>query len=107
MTVLKRMNISKLLIETSDKALISTLMTNMRSMKFDDTKGECEYIMKKRDIAAQLKSLEIEMSKPFLVHFILNSFPSEYGLFKIFYNKYKEKWSINELWPCMCKRKED
>ena len=36
--------------------------------------------MKMRDIAAQLKLLEIEMFELFLVHFMLNSLLSEYGL---------------------------
>ena len=61
--------------ETSDKALANTLMTKMCSMKFSGTKGLCEHIMEMRDIAIQLKSLEIEMSESFLVHFILNSLP--------------------------------
>lgn len=74
----------------------------MCSMKFNETKGVCEQIMEMRDIAAQLKLLEIEMSESFLVDFILNSLLSEYGYFKIFYNKHKEKWSINE---CMQKKK--
>ena len=83
--------------ETSNKALASTLMTKMCSMKFNGTKGVREHIMEMRDIATQLKSLEIEMLESFLVHFILNSLPSEYGPFKISYNIHKEKWSINEL----------
>ena len=66
-------------------------------MKFNGTKVVCEHIMEMRDIVAQLKSLEIEMSESFLVHFILNSLPSKYGPFKISYNTHKEKWSINEL----------
>ena len=76
-------------------------------VKFNCTKGVREHIMKMRDIVAQLKLLEIEMSESFLVHFILNSFPSEYESFKIFYNAHKEKWSINELWLFVFKRKED
>ena len=83
--------------ETSDKALANTLMTKMCSMKFNGTKGVREHIMEMRDIATQLKSLEIELSESFLVHFILNSPPSEYEPFKISYNIHKEKWSINEL----------
>ena len=90
--------------ETSEKALASTLMTEMCSMKFNGTKGVCEYIMEIRDIAAQLKSLEIEMSESFLVHFILNSLPFEYALFNILDNT-KEKWSINEL-LAMCVQKK-
>ncbi|RVW78303.1 hypothetical protein CK203_055785 [Vitis vinifera] len=49
--------------ETSDKALTITIMTKMCSMKFNGIKGVREDIMEMKDIAAQLKSLEIEMSK--------------------------------------------
>ena len=77
--------------KTSNKALASTLMTKMCSMKFNGTKGLREHIMEIRDIDAQLKSLEIEMSESFLVHFILNSLPFEYAPFKISYNTHKEK----------------
>lgn len=57
-----------------------------------------------RDIIAHLKSLEIEITKSFIVHFVLNSLPTEYGPFKISYNTHKEKWSINELLT-MCVRR--
>ena len=67
--------------ETSDKAMASTLMSKLSSMKFTSTKGVREHIMEMRDIAtritARLKSLEIEISESFLVHFILNSLPQE------------------------------
>ena len=39
------------------------------------TKGVCEHIMKMRDITAQLKTLEVDMSDTFLVHYILNTLP--------------------------------
>ena len=61
--------------------------------------------MEIRDIIAQLKSLKIEMFESFLFHFILNSLPSKYGLFKISCNTHKEKYSINELLT-MCVQKE-
>ena len=77
----------------------------MCSMKFNDTKGVHEHIMEMRDIAIQLKSLEIEMSESFFIHFILNSLPTEYGPFNISYNTHKEKWSINELLT-MCVQEE-
>ncbi|OIS97947.1 hypothetical protein A4A49_62392, partial [Nicotiana attenuata] len=47
--------------ETSDKALASTLI-----MKFTSVRGVREHIIKMRDLAAQLKTLEIEMSETFL-----------------------------------------
>ncbi|XP_038983909.1 uncharacterized protein LOC120111301 [Phoenix dactylifera] len=53
--------------------------------------------MELRDIAAQLKSLEVDMSETFLVHFVLNSLPMEYAPFKISYNTHTEKWTMNQL----------
>ncbi|OIT01053.1 hypothetical protein A4A49_60010, partial [Nicotiana attenuata] len=82
---------------SSDKVLASTLMKRLSSMTFDRSHTVREHIMEMRDIAAKLKSLEVDMSEPFLVHFILNSLSVEYGLFKISYNIHKDKWSINEL----------
>ncbi|XP_073107299.1 uncharacterized protein [Elaeis guineensis] len=83
--------------ESSDKALASTLMTRSSSMRLIRIKGVREHIMHMRDIAAQLKKLEVDISESFLVHFILNSLSQQYSAFKISYNTYKEKWSINEL----------
>ncbi|OIT03252.1 hypothetical protein A4A49_57453, partial [Nicotiana attenuata] len=81
---------------SSDKALASTLMKRLSSMTFDKSHTVREHIMKMRDIAAKLKSLEVDMSEPFLMHFILNSLPAEYDPFEISYNTHKEKWLINE-----------
>ena len=51
---------------TSDKALASTLIMKLSSIKLINVKGVCEHIMQMRDITAQLKLLEVDMSKPFL-----------------------------------------
>ena len=66
-------------------------MKRLSDISFDYSMGVRENIMKMRDIAAPLKSLKVEISKSFLVHFILNSLPTEYSSFKIFYNTHKEK----------------
>ncbi|KAL4302401.1 hypothetical protein GQ457_10G005890 [Hibiscus cannabinus] len=58
-----------------------------------------------RDLAARLKALEVEMSDSFLVHYILNTLPPQYGPFKISYNTHKDKWSIDEL-LIMCDQEE-
>ena len=59
-----------------------------------------------RDITAQLKKLEVNMSESFLVHYILNTLPPQYSPFKISYNTHKDKWSINELMT-MCVQEEE
>ncbi|RVW54267.1 hypothetical protein CK203_080190 [Vitis vinifera] len=72
-------NVRKLLkvideqLVTSDKAFASTLIMKFTSLKLTDIKGVREHIMEMRDIVAQLKKLEVEMSESFLVHFILNT----------------------------------
>ncbi|RVW95334.1 Retrovirus-related Pol polyprotein from transposon TNT 1-94 [Vitis vinifera] len=90
---------------TSDKALASTLIMKSTSLKLTTIRGVHEHIMEMRDIVAQLKKLEVEMSESFLVHFILNTLPPRYGPFKISYNTHKDKWSINELMT-MCVQEE-
>ena len=82
---------------TLDKALASTLIMMFTSLKLTGIRGVREHVMEMRDIVAQLKKLKVEMSESFLVHFILNTLLPQYGLFKIFYNTHKDKWSINEL----------
>jgi hypothetical protein len=90
---------------TSDKALASTLIMKFSSLRFTSVRGVREHIMQIRDIMAQLKKLEVEMSESFLVHYILNTLPHQYGPFKISYNTHKDKWSINELMT-MCVQEE-
>ncbi|KAF7152345.1 hypothetical protein RHSIM_Rhsim01G0110600 [Rhododendron simsii] len=76
---------------SSDKALASTLMKKLSGMRHNSSKSVWGHIMEMRDIAAQLRTLKIEISESFLVHFILNSLQSEYTPFKISYNTHKEK----------------
>lgn len=90
---------------SSDKAVASTLMKRLSNMTHHRSRGVREHIMEMRDIVAKLSSLKVEISESFLVHFILNSLPSEFTPFKISYNTHKENWSINELLT-MCVQEE-
>ena len=67
------------------------------SLRLIGIKGVRDHIMQIRDVAAQLKTLEVEMFETFLVRYILNALPQAYRPFKISYNTHKDKWSINEL----------
>ncbi|XP_073025106.1 uncharacterized protein [Primulina eburnea] len=91
--------------QSSDKALASTLIMEFSSLRLTSVRGVREHIMKMRDIAARLKTLEVEISETFLVHYILCTLPQQYGPFKISYNTHKDKWSINELMT-MCVQEE-
>ena len=65
---------------TSDKALSSTLILQFSSTKLTGITRGCDHIMRMRDIATQLKSLEVTMSDTFLVHYLLNTLPQQYSL---------------------------
>ena len=91
--------------ETFDKALTSTLIMQFSSTKLIEIRGVCGHIMRMRDIAAQLKSLEVTMPNTFLVQYILNTLPQQYSPFKISYNTHKDKWSITKLLT-MCVQEE-
>ncbi|KAL0416364.1 UNVERIFIED_CONTAM: Copia protein [Sesamum latifolium] len=85
--------------------LASTLIMRFTSQKHTGLNGVREHIMQMRDIVAQLKSLEVDMSESVLVHYILNTLSSQYAPFKISYNTHKDKWSINKLMT-MCVQEE-
>ena len=60
---------------TSDKALTIALIMKFSSLRRINVKGVREHIMNMRDITAQLKKLEVDMSEYFFVHYILNTLP--------------------------------
>ncbi|XP_008799659.1 uncharacterized protein LOC103714250 [Phoenix dactylifera] len=90
---------------SSNKALASTLMAKLSSMRYSGSGSIREQIMEMRDIASQLNAIEITISDFFLVQLILNSLPHEFGPFKISYNTHKDIWSVNELLT-MCVQEE-
>ena len=50
-----------------------------------------------KNIVVRLKTLEMTVNENFLVQFILNSLPSEFGSFQMSYNTMKDKWNMHEL----------
>ena len=80
-----------------DKAQDKTLMEKLCSMRLKGTESVRGHIMEMRDIATQLKALDVNFLELFLVNFILTSLPADYTTFKISYITHKEKWSVNEL----------
>jgi gag-polypeptide of LTR copia-type len=85
---------------SSDKANTMTLIMKLTFLRLTTVTGVREHIMKMgvrehimkmKDIVAQLRSLEMEISECFLVYFILNTLSVQYDPFKISYNTHKEK----------------
>ncbi|TXG48817.1 hypothetical protein EZV62_024692 [Acer yangbiense] len=83
--------------KTVDKSLAGTLMAQPTTMKYNGVHGMQNYILEMTNLAAKLKTLGMTVSESFLVQFILNSLPAQYGPFQIHYNTIKDKWNVNEL----------
>nr|XP_027082427.1 uncharacterized protein LOC113704753 [Coffea arabica] len=83
--------------QTSDKALAGTLMATLTTTKYNGVCGVREHIMELNNIAEQLKGMDITIFESFLVQFILNSLPPQFGPFKINYNTQKDKWNVSQL----------
>ncbi|KAA0065778.1 UBN2 domain-containing protein [Cucumis melo var. makuwa] len=79
--------------QSADKSLAGTLMSTLTNIKFDGSRT----ILEMTNLAARLKTMRMEVNENFLVTFILNSLPSEYGPFHMNYNTLKDKWNVHEL----------
>ncbi|RWR92156.1 Gag-protease-integrase-RT-RNaseH polyprotein [Cinnamomum micranthum f. kanehirae] len=83
--------------KTADKSLAGKLMADLTTMKFDGTHSMHEHVIEMTNLAANLKNLGLSVDEAFLVQFILNSLPPQYGPFQIHYNTITDKWTVNEL----------
>ncbi|XP_071939106.1 uncharacterized protein [Coffea arabica] len=90
----------------TDKALAGTLMATLTTKRYDGVSDVREHIMEKNNLAKQLKTMDMTISESFLVQFILNPLPPQFGPFKITYNTQKDKWTMNEL-ISMCVQEEE
>ncbi|CAA7045079.1 unnamed protein product [Microthlaspi erraticum] len=61
-------------------------IANLTTMKHDGTRSMHEHCIEMIDLAAKLKNLGLSVDDSFLVQFILNSLPPQYGPFQINYN---------------------
>jgi hypothetical protein len=68
-----------------------TLMSTLTTMKFDGSRTIHEHIIEMTNITVRLKSLRMDMDASFLLQFIINSLPFEYGHFQMNYNTTKNK----------------
>ncbi|XP_070017023.1 uncharacterized protein [Nicotiana sylvestris] len=82
---------------SADKSLAGTLMAELMTIKFDGSRSMQNHIIEMTNIAARLQTLGMKVDDSFLVQFILNSLPPEYGPFQINYNTIKDKWNVSEL----------
>ncbi|KAK9048283.1 hypothetical protein SSX86_032755 [Deinandra increscens subsp. villosa] len=90
----------------TSKTNAGILILRMLTTKYNGVSGVRGHIMMMNDMANQLKTLDMEISEGFLVHFIMTSLPPQFDLFKINYNTQKEKWKMSEL-IAMCVQEEE
>ncbi|XP_016477845.1 uncharacterized protein LOC107799266 [Nicotiana tabacum] len=76
---------------SADKSLTGTLMAELTLMKFDGSHSMQNHIIEMTNIVARLQTLGMKVDDSFLVQFILNSLPPEYGPFQINYNTIEDK----------------
>ena len=83
--------------QITDKALGASLISRLTSIKYNGTLGVREHIFTMTNIASKLKEVDMTVSEKYLVQFIFNSLPPEFGPFKVAYNQSSTPWSLNEL----------
>ncbi|XP_070012943.1 uncharacterized protein LOC142176284 [Nicotiana tabacum] len=82
---------------SADKSLVGTLIAELMTMKFNGSRSIQNHIIEMTNIAARLQTFRMKVDDSFLVQFILNSLPPEYGPFQINYNTIKDKWNVSEF----------
>ncbi|WVY90570.1 hypothetical protein V8G54_036084 [Vigna mungo] len=83
--------------DITDKSIVGTLMSELTTKKFDWSQPIHEHVTGMANIAARLKSMGMEVNESFLVQFIMNSLPPEFGQFQVNYNTIKDKWNFQEI----------
>jgi hypothetical protein len=77
----------------SSKIYATSLIRRFIDERYDPIGSLRDHIMRKINMAAKLKTMEMEISEGFLVHFIMSSLPIEFSPFTINYNVMDSKWA--------------
>ncbi|XP_050877643.1 uncharacterized protein LOC127081438 [Lathyrus oleraceus] len=77
--------------EITDKSVVGNLMSELTTKKFEWSQPIHDHVTQMGNLAAKLKSFGMDVSESFLVQFIINSLPLEFGQFQVNYNTIKEK----------------
>ncbi|KAJ1412275.1 gag-polypeptide of LTR copia-type, partial [Sesbania bispinosa] len=83
--------------DITDKSIVGTLMGELTNKKFDWSQPIHDHVTGMANLAAKLKSMGMEVNESFLVQFIMNSLPPEFGQFQVNYNTLKDKWNFQEI----------
>ena len=66
-------------------------MCTLTTMKFDGSRTMHVHVIEMTNITTRLESLGMNVDGFFLIQFIINSLPSEYGHFQMNYNTMKDQ----------------
>ncbi|XP_074313540.1 uncharacterized protein LOC141648719 [Silene latifolia] len=83
--------------DLADKSTVGSLMSELTTKRFDWSQPIHDHVTHMSNLAAKLKTLGMDISDTFLVQFIINSLPYEFGQFQVNYNTIKDKWNYQEL----------
>ncbi|XP_074288006.1 uncharacterized protein LOC141613164 [Silene latifolia] len=73
------------------KSIVGSLMSELTTKRFDWSQPIHDHVTHMSNLAAKLKTLGMDVSDTFLVQFIINSLPYEFGQFQVNYNTIKDK----------------
>lgn len=80
-----------------DKLIDGILIGILTTLKFDSSRIMHEHLTKMINITIILRPIIIKIDESFLMTFIMDSLPPQYGQFQINYNTIKDKWNMIEL----------
>ncbi|KAM0894217.1 hypothetical protein ACQ4PT_024623 [Festuca glaucescens] len=80
-----------------DKFIMGTLMSELTTKKFDWSCAMHDHVTSLTNVAAKLKTMGMDVGETFVVQFIMNSLPPEFGQFQVNYNTIKDKWNLQAI----------
>ena len=83
--------------DLTDKSIVGTLMGELTTKRFNWSCAMHDHVTSLTNIAAKLKTLGMDVGDTFVVQFIMNSLPPEFGQFQVNYNTIKDKWNLQEI----------
>jgi hypothetical protein len=93
--------------DLADKSIVGSLMSQLTTRKFYWSQSIHDHVTHMSNLAAKLTTMGMEVNETFLVQFIMNSLPVEFGQFQVNYNTIKDKWNFQKLKHMLIQRKGD
>ena len=81
----------------ADKSIVGSMMNELTTKKFDWSQPIHDHVTHVSNLASKLCAIGMDVNSTFLVQFIINSLPVEFGQFQVNYNTIKDKWNVQEL----------